>query len=274
MSFFNLNLDKCKRDGICAAVCPVGIIKNDENKVPFIKEISAPICIACGLCVSFCPHEACTVEKQDSSQFVPIEKDLKISNSSAVQFLKSRRTFRNFKNRALDESDLKTILDVVRYAPSAKNSQKTRWIVVRGFDKIKELSDLMATYLEKLSDDKTIDPKKAIEANRLAGAYRKGREIFFRGAPDLIVAVLPKDHEWQQDASIALAYLELAAYGIGAGACWAGFFTEISNNNDTVRKFLDIKEDEVVCGAQVVGYPMYRPKTIPSRKVLDVKYVD
>ena len=69
MSFFHLDKEKCKKDGICSAVCVTGIIKNDEERSPYIDEKNVYKCISCGLCVAFCPHEACYVENLDPNQF-------------------------------------------------------------------------------------------------------------------------------------------------------------------------------------------------------------
>ncbi len=35
MPFFHLDKEKCKKDGICSAVCVTGIIKNDDEQYFF-----------------------------------------------------------------------------------------------------------------------------------------------------------------------------------------------------------------------------------------------
>ncbi len=274
MSFFVLDENKCRRDSICVDVCPTKIIKQEKGELPYISEKSEAFCIACGLCYAFCPHDACYVESLNKEEFIPIDKNLKISNDSAVQFLKSRRSVRKFKNRSIDQEDLAIILDTARYAPSAKNMQPVRWIAVRGFDKMKELAGLLYTYFDSVAKSKDIDKDEKLHAKLISLAYKSGNDVFFRGAPDLIIAVIPKSYKWPQDGAIALTYIELAASGIGAGCCWAGYFTTAVNYDDTIKQFVGITDDEVVVGAQMIGYPVYRPKAIPSRKKLDVKYIE
>ena len=41
MPFFHLDKEKCKKDGICSAVCVTGIIKNDDERSPYIDEKNA-----------------------------------------------------------------------------------------------------------------------------------------------------------------------------------------------------------------------------------------
>ena len=44
MPFFHLDKEKCKKDGICSAVCVTGIIKNDDNHSPYINEKNTHCC--------------------------------------------------------------------------------------------------------------------------------------------------------------------------------------------------------------------------------------
>ena len=48
----------CLRDGLCAMVCPLGIMKADDDGLAVVDENLAKRCIACGHCVSVCPSGA------------------------------------------------------------------------------------------------------------------------------------------------------------------------------------------------------------------------
>ena len=57
MSLFEVDQKKCARDGICAAVCPIGIIEfRDRTPVPTADAETR--CISCGHCVAVCPAAA------------------------------------------------------------------------------------------------------------------------------------------------------------------------------------------------------------------------
>ncbi len=87
---------------------------------------------------------------------------------------------------------------------------------------------------------------------------KAGEDALLRDAPHVVVAVVPKDHMWPEDASIALTYFELAAHALGVGACWGGFLTAAIRNFEGLRDYLGIGCDEHVCGAQMFGYPLLR----------------
>ena len=97
MAFFHLDKEKCKRDGICSAICVTGIIKNDEERSPYIDEKDVYKCISCGQCVAFCPHEACYVENLDPKQFSKVDMQSLATPEQLDTFIKTRRSVRNFR---------------------------------------------------------------------------------------------------------------------------------------------------------------------------------
>lgn len=64
--------------------------------------------------------------------------------------------------------------------------------------------------------------------------------MIFRGAPQLVVAVVPKSHSLPEDGAIALTYLELAAHAHEVACCWAGFFTMAARNNAALQTELGV----------------------------------
>ncbi len=277
MSFFKLDLEKCKRDGICSAVCVAGIIRNDENRVPYIEERNNANCIACGLCVAFCPHDACSVEKLDETQFKKIDREALPSFEVVDNFMKSRRSVRSFRDKEISDEDIADVMDIVRYTPSAKNTQATRWVLVKGAENTNKVSEHIADFCESIDIEAAGDNealKKQIVFNKaLARAYRKGRDVFMRGAPYLLVCVMPKDYEWRiEDGNMALAHFEIAATAKGLGACWAGYFTRTVKEYQPLRDMLGITDDEYVAGGQMFGIPVYKTRAVPSRKPLNITY--
>jgi len=67
-------------------------------------------------------------------------------------------------------------------------------------------------------------------------------------------------------ATIALAYLELAAPSFGLGACWAGYFNAAAASWPPLQKALTLPEDHISLGAMMVGYPKYNYHRLPPRK--------
>ncbi|MDD5166916.1 MAG: nitroreductase family protein, partial [Candidatus Omnitrophica bacterium] len=73
-----------------------------------------------------------------------------------------------------------------------------------------------------------------------------------------------------QSCTISAAYLELAAFGFGFGACWAGYVNIALNMSDDVRKFVGLSSRAMAGAAMMVGYSKYRYSRIPARNPLKV----
>ena len=86
----------------------------------------------------------------------------------AIQALTTRRSCRSFKQEQINDEELKTILDCGFNAPSGKNKQSSKIVVVQKQEEIKELSKLNAIIFGK-----DVDP--------------------FYGAPTVCFIFVPKD---------------------------------------------------------------------------------
>jgi len=71
-----------------------------------------------------------------------------------------------------------------------------------------------------------------------------------------------------QSCVISATYLELAAFGFGLGACWAGYVNLAVNMSEDVRKFTGISSRAQAGAAMMLGYAKYRYSRIPLRNPL------
>ena len=91
MSLVEIDQEKCKRDGICAAECPTRIITfTGQDKFPVLMENAEEYCLNCGHCVAVCPHGALTLNTMIIEEYPLIEKNLLPGAESIKQFLTSR----------------------------------------------------------------------------------------------------------------------------------------------------------------------------------------
>ncbi len=271
MSLFNVDSGLCRKDGICAAACPSGVIAGDVKKLPRQVPGSEVNCIKCGHCMVYCPASA--VELAGLEKPVAFDR-ADLPDAGAVSLLcKSRRSVRSYRNELVSKEVIADLLDTARYAPTAKNSQKVRWIVVYEREKIVELGDMLAQWMKDVARENPEDSVRAQGAG-LAARWEKGRDVYFRGCPHLVLAVAPADYYWASvDATIALTYFELAAAAKGLGLCWAGYFVAGAARHEPLRKALGLGADEVLPGGFMLGYPRLRPKMIPARNPLNVAYI-
>ena len=266
MVLFNINPETCNQDGICAAVCPAGIIAMKEGSYPEPIAEAQEICIRCGHCVAVCPTASLSHTDIPVESCTSIEKKLKIDHDQSVQFLRSRRSIRRYKDKPVAQSDLKQLIDIARYAPSGHNSQPVDWLVLGDKAELKRLAGIVVDWMHwMLSNNREI--ALSIHMDRAVARWDSGYDVILRDAPAVIVANAHKENRVAPAAcAIALTYLELAATTMGMGACWAGYFNAAATAFAPMQQALNLPKDYQAFGSMMVGYPRYRYQRLPIRK--------
>ncbi len=157
--------------------------------------------------------------------------------------IRSRRSVRAYQDREVEEDKLRRVLEAGRLAPSARNLQDWRFVVVR--------------------DQGT--RKKLAEAAR--------GQAFVGEAPVVIAAcgINPDyvmtcgQHTYNIDVTIAVDHMTLAATSEGLGTCWIGAFFE-----DRVKEILDIPPEVRVVALLPLGYPAKVPGATPRKKMEEI----
>jgi len=162
---------------------------------------------------------------------------------SVLDIIKKRTSIRKYKGDPIPEDLLLRVLEAVRLAPSAKNLQPWKFIIVKD----KDLKEKLA---EAASD-----------------------QYFIAQAPIIVVGCgLPDDcyarmgrymKSWPVDVTIALEHLILEAQEEGLGTCWIGAFDE-----EKVKSILNIPGNVKVLAMTPLGYPNEEP-SFRGRKTLD-----
>ena len=164
-----------------------------------------------------------------------------------TEAIRSRRSIRKYQDRPIEEEKLLRVLDTGRMAPSARNLQDWKFIVVRDQDKRKMLSEAAngQPYVEKTS---------AV----IVGCATEPENIMPCG-----------QYCYPIDLAIALDHMSLAATAEGLGSCWIGAFQE-----DKVKEILDIPEKIRVVAMLILGYPAESPAARPRRKLDEIVVYD
>ena len=254
----------CKGDGRCAQVCPLQILKMNEGVPEFIPG-GGEVCINCGHCFSSCPHGAITLSTMSVDAARPLDYAA-LPNAGEVElFLKARRSIRLYEDRPVSKESVEKLLDIARYAPSGINRQPVSWLVVMGKDRVHELAGSVVQWMDGLIKAKS-PMAESFRFDRLVESWNKGKDLICRGAPCVIIAYGIKDDPIAaQSCIISGEYLELAAFGLSLGACWAGYVTVGINMSDGVRKCAGLPSRGQAGAAMMIGYAKYRYSRIPVR---------
>ncbi|KPJ71329.1 nitroreductase [Parcubacteria bacterium DG_74_3] len=147
--------------------------------------------------------------------------------------IKTRRSVRHYKPHPIPEEILKKVLEAARLAPSARNAQKRKFVIVKDPETRKQLAEA---------------------ANN---------QDFIREAPVVIVAVALDPERiiggeipsYAVDLAIAIDHITLQATEEGLGTCWIGAFSQ-----EKVKEILKIPPSYKVVTVMPLGWPADKPK--------------
>ncbi len=157
-----------------------------------------------------------------------------------IEAIRKRYSCRNYADKPIEKKQLDEIMEAARLAPSAKNLQDWRFVVVT---------------------DKKTKAKVAEAANN---------QTFLEKAAAIIVACSNNDDVMRCgqkiapiDVAIALEHIALQAAELGIGTCWVGsFFPE------KIKTLLGIPQDIEIIELMAMGYPTDKPGK-PNRVPLE-----
>jgi len=142
--------------------------------------------------------------------------------------IRARHSVRSYQDRSVEPEKLARMLEAARLAPSARNEQEWRFVVVTD------------------------------RAKRKALATEASTQAFMAEAPVIIAACAQSDgrvmrcgqQAYPIDVAIAVDHLTLAAVAEGLGTCWIGSFDPAQ-----VRRILGIPPEIQVVELLLLGYP-------------------
>lgn len=274
---------------MCASVCPVD--KLVQQVTPKRTEIMAgPSCISCGHCVAICPQNAIRHSEFPSSKIQPIQAEKIPSPEQVMTLLKTRRSIRAFRNKALDEQTIETIIDGARYAPSGHNSQSTEYCVVQDKDVLNQVSAMVIEYL-KFEIKRFANPlfrsvalladREKVESGlheiprfqQMIASYESGADPILNGAPAVLAVHARRTVGFSDvNAQLALQNASIVAHSMGIGHFYTGWIIAPCRApmakawNRRIPDLLGIPSGNVLHGALALGYPIPRFNNVIERK--------
>lgn len=269
MELIRVNREKCVKCGICADVCPIGII---HMKHEWPEEADPECCIACGHCTAACPHEALENVRAPLAEQMPVSENPVIDQEKAYQFLRSRRSVRNYEEKAVPRAKLLQLMEIARFAPTASNFQSISYLIIEDPQMLKSVSEMVNSWMnEQLRIDSYWAKRYAGVIKRFQGSEK---DVVLRNAPCLVIAAAPKGFEnGRQNAAFSLAYVEMYAPSLGLGTCWAGLLQMCAFSGcRPLLEMLNLPENREFAGAMIVGYPKYRYNRLVDRNPLQIEF--
>ena len=288
-----INLKECIKCEECIKECPARLFskKVDADQVCF--EDPNKLCILCGHCLAVCPTNAVKAEEIEGLYDFPEAKDpTKIASyETLLKMLRARRSIRRFQKRPIPQDQIESVLQAMRYAPSASNAQNWNYIAITDPEKIQyfskqvtkifyllrkvlKLKHIVRLFVSGATKQVLLDPKTLLSVNRHISESEAGKDLVFYNAPCVILLHAPAYGSMAGvDAGIAFTYGMLAAQSLGLGTCWIGFAQEAVQRDGKLRKWLQIPKGRNCYGVIIMGYPAVKFQRAPPRKELTIRWL-
>ena len=159
---------------------------------------------------------------------------------AVIEAIRKRYSCRAYHTMPVEQEKLDSILEAASLAPSAKNLQDWRFVVVTDKEKKRRLA-------EAASDQMFI-----ADAGAIIAACSNSDYVMRCGQPIGPI-----------DVAIALEHICLQAAELGLATCWIGSFYP-----EKVRAVLGIPDNIAVIELMALGYPADEPKQ-PRREPID-----
>jgi nitroreductase len=160
-----------------------------------------------------------------------------------LNFLISRRSIRKFRPDPVPDELILKVLDVARYAPSARNSQPWVFIVVK-------------------------DPEVK---RKLANVHVWAKPL--ENAPVGIVVACNTEvspESYQVDCANATMQIMLAAHALGLGTVWLQTLRNVSE----IQGVVGLPKNYVPVAMLALGYPDERPSPKKRKELKEIVYLN
>jgi len=180
-----------------------------------------------------------------------------------LEAIKTRRSIRKYKATPVDDKTIQLVLEAACWAPSWKNTQCWRFIVMRDSNIKAELAQALRGKVPgapNLSTDAVRNAPVVIVACAELGksGYNEGKVATDKG-----------DYWYMFDVALAMQNLVLAAHSLGLGTVPIGLF-----DTKKVASILEVPQDFCVVTMTPLGYPDQEPETRPRRELSQTVFYD
>jgi nitroreductase/NAD-dependent dihydropyrimidine dehydrogenase PreA subunit len=269
---FKVDNDKCTGCGQCIKDCFPRDIKLFEGKA----KINNRTCMKCGHCIAICPVAAVSTDDFDMETVKNYNREeFSVDADNLLNFIKYRRTVRQFKDKDVESEMLSKIIEAGRFTQTGSNKQDVSYIVVK--EGLQQLKTLAFESLKNIGEDMlaNLTPETRSYA-RYAKMWLKMYEDFkndpikndrlFFNAPSVVIVTADS----AVNGALASTNMELMTNALGLGTFYSGFFVMASQKSKDIMDFLEIKEGKQMVTCMVIGYPNVKYSRTVPRKEADI----
>lgn len=179
-----------------------------------------------------------------------------------IETIRNRKSIRKFKDTVISKELIEDLIDCARLAPSAKNRQPWKFVIVK--DEIKnQIADIM---LKKEKESKINLERKIYNANSSVKATAKT----IKEAPILILVLKQYEDNWIIGDSLsiggAIEHICLRATDLGLGSLW---IRDIVYTQKEIAKLVKHEDLEVI-SAISIGFPNENPTARPRKNLSEI----
>lgn len=269
-----VDAEKCIGCGKCVKDCFPNDIEMNHGKA----KINNVTCIKCGHCIAVCPNDAISTDEYNMEDVIDYdEKTFSLDSDHLLNFIKFRRTIRQFKNKKVEDEKIAKIIEAGRFTQTGSNLQDVSYIVV--IDGVDTLKSLTFQSLNKLGQDilANLTPE-TMAFKRYANMWIKMYEDYranpsandklFFNAPAVIIVTANS----QINGALASSNMELMTNALGLGTFFSGFFVRAAEGNKKIMDFLGVQENKQIVTCMIIGYPDVKYLRTVPRKTSDISW--
>jgi len=262
---------KCTGCGLCVKDCSRHAIGMEGGKAKKVNDN----CNLCGHCIAVCPTKAVSIDVYDMNEVIDYDaKSFDIESTTLLNFIKYRRSVRQFSDKKINEQYISDIIESGRFTQTATNIQDVTYTVItENIEPLKrktlETLHQMGNYILSDTSDRQSSLMKQYAHHfiEMFEVYEKNPldDGLFYNAPAVIV--VKSSENWSINGALASSNMELMANALGLGTFHCGLLIKAAEQNEIIGKLAGVKEGEIIVACMPIGHPSVRYlRTVPRKK--------
>jgi nitroreductase len=198
------------------------------------------------------------------------------STEQVLELLRTRRSVREFRAKAVEREVIEAIIEGARFAPSAHNVQSTEFVVIQEKAVLSQVVALTVDYLRNLVKNLRnplirqlyrLIAGKEIQAaidgleglTEVIHRYEGGEDIILYNASTLLLFHADRSAMFAGvNANLALQNATLVCQALGLGNFYTGFAIAACDRDKRIAKLLELPPEHKIYGGLAIGYPKFR----------------